>query len=472
MIKVLFEGDEKKINSFQGSMKQLTKELAVLQSAFIGASYALDKFISATARDVVNLDNFNKQTGLSIDKLNEWKKAATLSNLNLGEEQVLENIKSLQQNISQIKLGGGDISGFSILGINPNSDAFNVLEQLRIKLKNIDNATAVNLIQRLGLSPEFLNVLRLSNEEFKKLSQGTFLSAKNRNDILKVAQAIKMLKTGFKELKDLSIAKLAPDLELLIKRFFNWMTKNSQNIVDAIKSILNIFTKFITIVAGSVSLIVSFVENILKAENGIKLLAGAFLLLLTATTPLNRIFNPLYLTLTGIMLLLEDVYTYKQGGDSLFGDLYKQLEKLSRFKIENLLGGAGAIAFIIKFRKEIVLLGQVLKTSLLETFNLIVKHPIISAITAISLAIYKLNDLYESGKLDNLLEKFGFGEYKKDTNNLIPNQPSLDNSVKNTNQNINVTQNINSSAVNATDVGSEVMRMLKTTNRFFEVGGY
>ena len=52
-----------------------------------------------------------------------------------------------------------------------NGNAFQVLDQLRERLKGIDRATATNLIGRMGLTPDMMNVLTLPEAQSRHFSQ-------------------------------------------------------------------------------------------------------------------------------------------------------------------------------------------------------------------------------------------------------------------------------------------------------------
>lgn len=335
------KADNQTLKNFSGGVKALRRELIGVQVAFAGAIFGLDRFVNGSLNGVVALKNLNKQTGLSIKELQKWQQAGQLSNLSLSADQIAQSIGNLEQNLSAIRMGQGNIAPFQLLGIDvAGKNAFAVLDQLRDIIKNIDPATATNLLGQLGLSPEFINVLKISRKEFQELGENTFLNKRQQDDIDDLGTTIKMLTLRFKALKDQAVAKIAPELNALIKNFFKWLKDNGDKVINTISTVANIFSSFVSAIGGAVGLMTSFIEKTLGVENGIKSISIAVGLLTASFAPF----------LTGLLLfiaLLDDIRVWQTGGESLFGDFYNTLNKIPNLK--EILGGAALLAFLAKF---------------------------------------------------------------------------------------------------------------------------
>jgi hypothetical protein len=316
------EMDESKLKRIDKSIKDFRNNIRDTAIAFTAAGYALDRFVGGATQGVAALKNFNQQTGLSVEKLQEWQQAAKLSNLTIEAQTVAASIQSLQRNIAEIGLGRGNASPFTILGIDVSGkDAFQVLEDVRNKIKGIDNATASVLLSDLGLDPAMLSVLRLTNEEFEKLTHNTFLSAKGREAVNSAGVAIEKLKMRFIALRDQAVARLAPQLIKLVNDFFGWINKNHQKVLGALSGFVKVFADFTNMISRAIGLLAEFAERILGVDNGIKFLGLAFGALMLS-------FRPFLLSLFLVLGLLEDIAVWKAGGKSAFGGLYEAIAGL------------------------------------------------------------------------------------------------------------------------------------------------
>ena len=312
------QADTGQIDKLQSKVDTFAKHVRDVGLAFTAASYGLYKFVDGTLTGVVAMDNLSRQTGLSTEKLQKWQQAAQLSNLSLSAEEVGQSIGNLQKNLAAIRIGQGNIAPFQLLGIDVGGDAFSVLEQLRSRIKGLDRPTATNLITQLGLTSDFLNVLELSNEEFAKLSQNTFLSRGQQNDIMQLGYSFKALTLNLKSLKDQAVARIAPSLKELVDGFFKWLNTNGSKVIDTMATLAKVFSSFVTAVGNSIGMLGSFLENTIGIENGIKAIAIAVSFLMLQ-------FKPLLAILFLVIGLLDDIATYKKFGKerSLFGGVYE-----------------------------------------------------------------------------------------------------------------------------------------------------
>lgn len=111
--------------------------------------------------------NFSKQTDISISRLNRLAGVAQLSGMNLSSEQVAGDISSLQQRILKLDLTGEGSDIFAQLGINPmGMQADQFIATLRSRMQNMNGMQKTYVLDQLGISREWLNVLDLSNETF------------------------------------------------------------------------------------------------------------------------------------------------------------------------------------------------------------------------------------------------------------------------------------------------------------------
>jgi len=318
-----FKTDKKKLQDFSKGVSNLRKNLLFTQIAFVSAIYGLEKFVEGTLKGVISLTNLNRQTGLSIRELQKWQQAGQLANLDLNAEEISNSIAKLQDNLAKIRRGQGNVAPFQLLGIDiAGKNAFQVLENIRESIVGISDAQATSLISKLGLDPKFINILRLSREEFEKLGKNIFLSPEQQRSILKVGQNFKMLTLRLKALKDQAVAKISPQLEKMIKDFFMWIDKNGEKIINTISSLARVFSSFAEAIGNAFSLMARMLESVAGLENGIKALTFVFALL-------SLSFSPFLVGLLLIIGFLDDIKVWMEGGESYFGKFYDSLDKLT-----------------------------------------------------------------------------------------------------------------------------------------------
>jgi len=346
------KADTRTISNVSDGLKSIRKNAFLMTAAFTGAVAGLDRFVQGTLKGVVALQNINQQTGLSIEMLQKWQQAGQLSNLSLSADQIAESISSVQKNLAAVRIGQGNIAPFQMLGIDINQDAFGVLEQLRGSIQGLSPDMATNLVSQLGLTPEFINVLKLSRKEFDGLAENTFLNKTQRADIDTLGTSMKRLSLTFKALKDQAVAKLAPALNELAQKFFKWIKDNGDKIISTMTGIAKSVARFAEAIGNAFDVAARFAGGLFGMQNGIKILAAGFGILALS-------MSPFLLGLGAIILLLDDIAVYKRGGDSLIGALvdgFKDLPDLAK-----ILGGAAIGLTILNLATNIGKLGGALK---------------------------------------------------------------------------------------------------------------
>ena len=314
------KADTNTLDKVNKGIKSIGVSFTVATAAIGGGIFALQKFVQGTLDSSVAMQNFNQQTGLSIEKLQQWQQAGQLSNLALSAEQVSSSIGGLQKNLAAIRMGQGNIAPFQLLGLDVGGDAFNVLDQLRSRVKNLDNQTATNLISQLGLSPEMLNVLKLSNEEFSKLSKNRFLSGQQQKDIISLGTSFKALTLSLKSIKDQAVAQIAPSLKGLVDNFFKWLNENGDKIISIVVKIAKGFGDFVQAIGNATT-------TVLDLISGLSEIPHIFTVISVGIGVLVAAIYPFYATLLLIIGILDDIAVWKQGGKSLIGSILGDYDK-------------------------------------------------------------------------------------------------------------------------------------------------
>jgi hypothetical protein len=290
-----------KLKDFVSSIGEIPLKAVAGIAALAGISLALRDVIGDAMDAAVAFGAFEAQTGLSSQELQTWQRVALQANV--SAEAVTSSVSALQRQLVDIRMGKGNISPFQILGIDLRQDAFKVIEQLRERVKGMDRGTATSLISQMGLTPDMMQVLTLSDEKFKAFSNTVVGMSPQQ---IKAFQTLKLELTKLKmELHDLmfrTIGTLLPFLQEFIHRILPALAHFLGNVVAAISSLVGWMFQFKYAVPVAVAAIMT----------------------------LNAAFAPLTATVTALLLIMEDLYVWSQGGVSVFG---KAMEKLTGHKV-------------------------------------------------------------------------------------------------------------------------------------------
>jgi hypothetical protein len=158
-------------------LPSLLKNLNSVQANFLLSKKAAEEFIKPivnmsqkATQGVTGLAKLNAVTGLTIKQLNELQIWSQLNNVSFDE--LIGNVKALQQNLLEISMGRGNIKGFSLLGLDPRQlDYKKPLEawgKLRERILQVDEATAALALTELGFSENMRYAMIQQNNEYDR----------------------------------------------------------------------------------------------------------------------------------------------------------------------------------------------------------------------------------------------------------------------------------------------------------------
>lgn len=259
-------------------------------------SYAISRLTAQTRQHALAYRDFAFQTGMPLKNLQQFEAAAAQVAPNLTGERIASELTNLQQNLTNIEFGQGNIFPYQLLGISATTkDATQIVNGLRNAIQGLSNARAINLIERMGLSRDWLYILRMSREEFSKIT-AVMLSPQQIQRTTQMALAFNKLKFSLANFRDQLVALNATSLNDL----FNSVT----NIADAL-------------------------SRWFKEEPNAKRFFDSIVIGLSA---IWLRAHPIIAALTAIATLFEDWWVAKQGGESLFGWGFDQAQSDTKVK--------------------------------------------------------------------------------------------------------------------------------------------
>lgn len=266
---------------------QMAKK-AMASAAAIGAGVtALYQFTKVAREAAVAMDMYQQFTGLSGQNLQKLSYLAAQSGV--GMKELSGTIQSIQQMSKDIALGRGNIAPFQMLGISPDQDPTVILDKVGQKLRALsktDPGMAMTMARDFGLSEEMYYALLMNETE--EMNKQFLLTEKEQKQLVKLNK--EWNKVWF-YIKQITIKLRGLGVE--------WQTKFVKLLLRAVQGFGELATRVYDFVLASE-----------KAQKILKVLAVIAL-------AISAYFIEWLAPLLIIGVILEDIFTYFEGGDSV-----------------------------------------------------------------------------------------------------------------------------------------------------------
>lgn len=363
-------GDTKKLDAFAKKVRELAKQLGVnlkeqeknnqgfskmakkirnVALAVTGTIYAIERMTDSLVKDNQAWKNFEYQTDLSLKTLQGYAGVASLFDKSLGMQGAAGSIQALNDKLFELQLTGEGARGFQIAGINPvGQSAFGILEQVRERIKGLNDTSATYLLRQLGLDPKMLPMLRMERREFEELraiEERLTLTEEERNQI----QEMQMKR----EIAHQKLRLAQQRLMLALLPLWTKLTEIAGFFAEGLAKLMHGFNKLSnglkTVVIGTTGWLIGckLLNNFLNnkfLKTALKLLGitgkfkfnlkdiatKAIPMIRTAFMALLRVVMRIFLPILSLYLILEDIFVWLSGGDSLIGtyfDMFKNFRE-------------------------------------------------------------------------------------------------------------------------------------------------
>ena len=263
------------------------------------------KAVNAAMGEATELKRFGDQTGVNVEEMQKWK--AVAEQASGSGAAVASSIDAIVSNQAKIKLGTGNIQGYQLLGIDPRSDPFKVLEQIKAKTANLGAADKKNIIGMFGVNADLMSTLKLTNAEFDRMAAHAYVISPSMIDGMNKARgSISVLKNEISYYVAELATKLAPTIEKVtgfLEKFVRFIANGVMNIDKLIRSTIGLKAAILAVAA------------VLAVMN------AGFL-----TSPLG-LFT---IAVLALMAVLDDLAAYNSGRGSLFGVLMLQFPGMAK----------------------------------------------------------------------------------------------------------------------------------------------
>jgi hypothetical protein len=186
--------------------------VSALAKAAMNAVKAMIGMTDAAIRATKDNEKLRTLTGLSREQIKDFELFATTAGI--GVDSVTDAIKSIQLEIAKIKMGGGDVFGFSALGIDMRKSADEIFKSFAEKTKYMNAADARMYAERLGVNEDLFFALRKYSDEFGKQVDRRLITTNRENEqVRKTARSLDDLARVSRLLYDRLAADFSPAIE-------------------------------------------------------------------------------------------------------------------------------------------------------------------------------------------------------------------------------------------------------------------
>lgn len=299
---------KKSQDDFSKNIKKGIKALRGTVLAITGAVYALNRLTNSLMQSNNAMLDLTRQSDISLNTFQKWDGVGKMFGINNAAQQ-LEN---LNERLFELRLTGEGARGFQLAGIMP-TNAEDVMEQLRNRIRGLDNTSASYILKQMGLDPKMITLLRLSREEYSALASEISkyqLTEEQRESLMKMNVQLQLANQKMQYFKDSILVAIMPK----IVRFTKFIASAAEGLGRCVKWLIKADTPLAKLTRGTLALL-----------SAILLVKGA-LMAITA--------HPIIAALTGIigaiMLIADDVNHYFNGGGSVIGVIMKAMHDFEK----------------------------------------------------------------------------------------------------------------------------------------------
>ena len=314
------------------SINKTTVKFAAFAAAFYGATAGVKNFVDANLDALDEIKQLSAVTGESVDQIYNLGKVAEVNGSSAQAAQ--SSIEGLSRVIGEASAGiGRGAKSFEQYGLSAkkaNGDiktSSEMLGEISDKMKAMGEQEQIAMLAKLGIDGSMIQTLRLGNDELKEqiaLANALTLgvgNAENAETAAAFKDALTQVSQVFTAIGEYVSLRVAPSIQRLAERFTKWFTENN----EFIKATLNGFGKILSFLFELAAAIDNVVEHtvgwktVLIALGGILLWFSKRMLLAFATNPVTLIVA----AIAGLFLLVDDFITYLEDGESALGEFWK-----------------------------------------------------------------------------------------------------------------------------------------------------
>ncbi|WP_239496799.1 phage tail tape measure protein [Aggregatibacter kilianii] len=314
------------------NISKTTLKFAAFGAAFYAATIGVKNFVDNNLDALDEIKQLSAVTGEAADQIYKLGKVAEVNGSSSQAAQA--SIEGLSRTIGEAAAGiGRGAKSFEQYGLSAkkaNGDvktSSEMLGEISDKMKKMGEQEQIAMLAKLGIDGSMIQLLRLGNDELReqieladKLTLGVG-NAENAETAAAFKDNMTQLTQVFTAMGEYLSLRIAPAISRIIERFTKWFSENN----DLIKAILNGFGRVFSFLFELAGAIDNVVSNTIGWRTVIYTL-GAALLWLSRRMILAFATNPITLVLAAIsavFLLVDDFIGYLEGNETALGEFWK-----------------------------------------------------------------------------------------------------------------------------------------------------
>lgn len=343
------------INAFKQGLSSVMGQLKALASV-AGVAY-FGHMVAGAADAALEMGKLSEKLRISTTDLQEWQYAA--ERVGASGSAVVGDMQKL----------------YSSFGKWTGRSSEDMLTDLADRFAGMSQQQAERAGSFYGLSDDTIRLLRQGREGISALRDeaqrmGAIIPPEAIERASEFSKNVKGLTFAFNGLTQRLWLAFAPGLNMVVDGLKGFIQKSKQWIalkfeqitvgfVSALERLKNVFSRIVQMFQPIIAKFKQFTEYVDGTEFVTNLLTAALLALAIALAPLALTFAKLAAVGTVVSLVLEDIFTFMEGGDSIVGRLVaaftenfpnitKLLKDIASFIRDNFISWLEKIATVAK----------------------------------------------------------------------------------------------------------------------------
>lgn len=331
-----------KTTKFGQALETVAQYATAASAAITAATVAIAAFTNESTQSAAELDKFSQLTGMQSSSLQEWSYAAKQAG---GSAQSLRSdILHLTKDMKPLLPGEFNMGLFMLLGdYTKYKKVDDLMSAIAGKFKGMNAQRALQWGSKIGLSEGTVLLLQKGADGIDKLrKEAQALGAIIPDEELKKAREFQMQMDRLKDV--LSVigqsvaAKISPAFKRIAQNVEDWVKVNKEFIGSGIDTfvtgVLDAMSRFSDVVHNVVTWLVKAfpaLAGFFKGLDKINLISTVLVGVLTVVAGVIGFFIAKFAligaAIVAVGILVEDFFTYLEGGKSIFGELIEAVTK-------------------------------------------------------------------------------------------------------------------------------------------------
>ena len=316
--------------SISKTVKAFTVATAVVATAS-AAVFAMSKNYATSTDELIKTAGRVDATTQSIERL-----TFAAQDNGAGMDDVTGALGSLAKAQEELLRGKGDFEAWGRLGVNPTEyeNTSDLLIAISDRVKDLDSTEAIDLMSRVGISPNLLQTMQQGSDGIKNLGDELeALGGITTEDMKKASQDfmtgwLVTSKTVGGILNKISASMLDNTINPAIKSFNKFVKENMKQISETLNAMFEAIAKASSFIFGLITRMAQpFIKlnNLLGGvENSVKAI-GVAMLVLSRNTLIAM--APAIIAVGALFLAFDDLMSFLSGEESVIGDFFGYIGK-------------------------------------------------------------------------------------------------------------------------------------------------